>query len=84
MKVDELLSFLKTTESNLNNSYWKGNINLIQSEGVREIPKETKGEFRKLGVPTVVDRVFQQGNYTGTFSYLRGAVFRKQFWLSSM
>ena len=25
-----------------------------------EIPKETKGEFRKLGVPTVVDRVFQQ------------------------
>ena len=22
-----------------------------------EIPKETKGEFRKLGVPTVVDRV---------------------------
>lgn len=25
-----------------------------------EIPKETKGEYRKLGVPTVVDRVFQQ------------------------
>ena len=25
-----------------------------------EIPKETKGEFRKLGVPTVVDRVIQQ------------------------
>lgn len=25
-----------------------------------EIPKETKGENRKLGVPTVVDRVFQQ------------------------
>ena len=25
-----------------------------------EIPKETKGEVRKLGVPTVVDRVFQQ------------------------
>ena len=25
-----------------------------------EIPKERKGKFRKLGVPTVVDRVFQQ------------------------
>ena len=25
-----------------------------------EIPKEIKGEFRKLGVPTVVDRVIQQ------------------------
>lgn len=25
-----------------------------------EIPKETKGDFRKLGVPTVVDRVIQQ------------------------
>ena len=25
-----------------------------------EIPKETKGEYRKLGVPTVVDRVIQQ------------------------
>ncbi len=25
-----------------------------------EIPKETKGESRKLGVPMVVDRVFQQ------------------------
>ena len=25
-----------------------------------EIPKETEGEFRKLGVPTVVDRVIQQ------------------------
>ena len=25
-----------------------------------EIPKEAKGEFRKLGVPTVVDRVIQQ------------------------
>ena len=24
------------------------------------------------------------GNYTGTFAYLRGAVFRKQLWLSSM
>jgi retron-type reverse transcriptase len=25
-----------------------------------EIPKETKGDSRKLGVPTVVDRVIQQ------------------------
>ena len=27
-----------------------------------EIPKETKGEYRKLGVPTVVDRVIQKAN----------------------
>ena len=39
-----------------------------------EIPKETKGEFRKLGVPTVVDRVIQQA-----IAQELTAIFEKQF-----
>lgn len=39
-----------------------------------EIPKETKGEYRKLGVPTVVDRVIQQAIAQGLTP-----IFEKQF-----
>ena len=39
-----------------------------------EIPKETKGEFRKLGVPTVVDRVFQQA-----ITQVLSPIFEEQF-----
>ena len=39
-----------------------------------EIPKETKGEFRKLGVPSVVDRVIQQA-----IAQELTAIFEKQF-----
>ncbi len=57
MQVDELLPFLRKPRY-FNPKDKGGNIN--PTRFAVEIPKETKGEFRKLGVPTVVDRVIQQ------------------------
>ena len=59
MNVDELLPFLRDNQKQLIQQLKDGK---YKSNPVRrvEIPKETKGETRKLGVPTVVDRVFQQ------------------------
>ena len=47
-----------------------------KSNSVRrvEIPKETKGEYRKLGVPIVVDCVFQQA-----ITQVICPIFEKQF-----
>jgi len=59
MSVDELLSFLKENQKQLVQKIREGKYKPNPVRRV-EIPKETKGEFRKLGVPTVVDRVFQQ------------------------
>ena len=59
MNVDELLSFLKDNGEQLKQQLMDGKYRPNPVRRV-EIPKETKGEFRKLGVPTVVDRVFQQ------------------------
>lgn len=59
MSVDELLSFLKENQKQLVQKIRDGKYKPNPVRRV-EIPKETKGEFRKLGVPTVVDRVFQQ------------------------
>ena len=59
MNVDELLSFLKGNGTQLKQQLMDGKYKPNPVRRV-EIPKETKGEFRKLGVPTVVDRVFQQ------------------------
>lgn len=59
MRVDELLSFLKENQKQLVQKIRDGKYKPNPVRRV-EIPKETKGEFRKLGVPTVVDRVFQQ------------------------
>ena len=59
MNVDELLSFLKDNGEQLKQQLMDGKYKPNPVRRV-EIPKETKGEFRKLGVPTVVDRVFQQ------------------------
>jgi group II intron reverse transcriptase/maturase len=39
-----------------------------------EIPKEEKGKFRKLGIPTVVDRVYQQA-----IAQVLSPIFEKQF-----
>ena len=59
MSVDELLGFLKDNQKQLIQQIKDGKYKPNPVRRV-EIPKETKGEFRKLGVPTVVDRVFQQ------------------------
>jgi len=59
MNVDELLTFLKDNRNELIQKLKDGKYKPTPVRRV-EIPKETKGEFRKLGVPTVIDRVFQQ------------------------
>lgn len=57
--IGELLPFLRDNQVQLIQQLKDGKYKPIPVRRV-EIPKETKGEFRKLGVPTVVDRVFQQ------------------------
>ena len=59
MQVDELLPFLRENQRSLIQKIREGK---YKSNPVRrvEIPKETKGEYRQLGIPTVVDRVIQQ------------------------
>ena len=59
MSVDELLGYLKDNQKRLVQKIRDGKYKPNPVRRV-EIPKETKGKFRKLGVPTVVDRVFQQ------------------------
>ena len=59
MNVDELLPFLRDNKVQLIQQLREGKYKPNPVRRV-EIPKETKGETRKLGVPTVVDRVFQQ------------------------
>lgn len=59
MQVDELLPFLRENQDTLIQKIRDGKYKPNPVRRV-EIPKETKGEFRKLGVPTVVDRVIQQ------------------------
>ena len=59
MSVDELLGFLRDNQEHLIQKIRDGKYKPNPVRRV-EIPKETKGEIRKLGVPTVVDRVFQQ------------------------
>ena len=59
MQVDELLPFLRENQETLIQEIRGGKYKPNPVRRV-EIPKETKGEYRKLGVPTVVDRVIQQ------------------------
>ena len=59
MQVDELLPYLKENQDTLIQQIRNGKYKPNPVRRV-EIPKETKGEYRKLGVPTVVDRVIQQ------------------------
>ena len=59
MQVDELLPYLKENQDALIQQIRNGKYKPNPVRRV-EIPKETKGEYRKLGVPTVVDRVIQQ------------------------
>ena len=59
MQVDELLPCLKENQDILIQQIRSGKYKPNPVRRV-EIPKETKGEYRKLGVSTVVDRVIQQ------------------------
>lgn len=73
MSVDELLTFLKDNKKQLIQKLMEGKYKPKPARRV-EIPKETKGEFRKLGVPTVVDRVFQQA-----ITQLLSPIYEEQF-----
>ena len=77
MNVEELLSFLKDNGTQLKQQLMEGKYKPNPVRRV-EIPKETKGEFRKLGVPTVVDRVFQQA-----ITQVLSPIYEKQFSESS-
>lgn len=59
MSVDELLPYLREHRLDLLQQIRNGK---YKPQPVRrvEIPKEEKGKFRKLGIPTVVDRMIQQ------------------------
>ncbi|MDO5124938.1 MAG: group II intron reverse transcriptase/maturase, partial [Ruminococcus sp.] len=59
MQVDELLPYLIENQDTLIQEIRRGKYKPNPVRRV-EIPKEGKDEFRKLGVPTVVDRVIQQ------------------------
>ncbi len=73
MSVDELLGFLKDNQKQLIQKIKDGKYKPNPVRRV-EIPKETKGELRKLGVPTVVDRVFQQA-----ITQVLTPIYEKQF-----
>ena len=59
MSVDELLPYLREHRLSLLQQIKDGKYKPNPVRRV-EIPKEEKGKFRKLGIPTVVDRVVQQ------------------------
>ena len=59
MQVDELLPFLRENQRTLIRKIREGKYKPNPVRRV-EIPKEIKGEYRQLGIPTAVDRVIQQ------------------------
>jgi retron-type reverse transcriptase len=59
MQVDELLPYLKCHVDELIQQLREGKYKPNPVRRV-EIPKEEKGKVRKLGIPTVVDRLIQQ------------------------
>ena len=59
MSLDELLPYLREHRLSLLQQIRDGKYKPNPVRRV-EIPKEEKGKFRKLGIPTVVDRVVQQ------------------------
>ena len=73
MSVEEILGYLRNNQEQLIQKLKDGKYKPNPVRRV-EIPKETKGEFRKLGVPTVVDRVFQQA-----ITQVLSPIYEKQF-----
>ena len=59
MQVDGLLPFLRENQRSLIQKIRECKYKPNPVRRV-EIPKETKGEYRQLGIPTAVDRVIQQ------------------------
>lgn len=59
MQADELLPYLKEHQNEIIQKIRMGKYKPNPVRRV-EIPKEEKGKVRKLGIPTVVDRVIQQ------------------------
>ena len=59
MQVDELLPYLRDHQTELVEQLRRGKYKPNPVRRV-EIPKEEKGKVRKLGIPTVMDRVLQQ------------------------
>ena len=59
MQVDGLLPYLKENQSEIIRKIREGKYKPNPVRRV-EIPKEEKGKVRKLGIPTVVDRLIQQ------------------------
>ena len=59
MQVDGLLPYLKENQSEIIQKIKEGKYKPNPVRRV-EIPKEEKGKVRKLGIPTVVDRLIQQ------------------------
>ena len=73
MSVEELLGYLRNNQEQLIQKLKDGKYKPNPVRRV-EIPKETKGEFRKLGLPTVVNRVFQQA-----ITQVLSPIYEKQF-----
>lgn len=73
MSVDELLPYLKENGGELIRQIRDGKYKPNPVRRV-EIPKEEKGKYRKLGIPTVVDRVIQQG-----IAQVLSPMYEKQF-----
>lgn len=73
MEVDELLQYLKENGQELTQAIKDDKYRPNPVRRV-EIPKEEKGKVRKLGIPTVVDRVVQQA-----IAQVLSPIFEKQF-----